>query len=1539
MFPLFELAKILHFRYDKEGRVIKIHKWAYKEIGELSQVALLLTNGYVVLRHHVSGRNPIIRQFLWYPDKTIECMTFDPTGTWLLILVRECRLFIVPALCMLDSKAKVNQIWKIDDITEVKIPRRRGSPVCVTWWYTLADQHIAIVGTTRGSMLLIDLISGRPLVQSDVPEPILNIELIQNNSQTKTYALISTTAGNQWRLLLEKKENRRTFTDSELDTLGYEQIGSVQSPMYSIIKISEEDDLDSLENIPNKFYEFEEWVYLTPQYAKSRYFMSVYDTKHYRYQIHDTDVEQTPLFEYRVPEGATGIIFTDRLMFATQETAINKLTIIANQLAETSSDETGEFNAEAVPQYFYLPENEEIQIIYKKSFPFYWHEKQEEEARMRLLADQSQGRLESYPVEFSEAELSIQIAKHTVLDGCLIITKSAVYECRPRVSPERLFLNVALNSTDTNVNSAEQLGIMLGLDINALFEMAAELRLARGDCTQAVKLYQLSKCPHVRRVAAFAKYGRMAEVLTYVRQILSNRVIEMTNSEKRQLSNLALHSFVQQLCAKGKSDPELLQAFREFLHGNHHYDDKTAIKLLAEHSMMALMFEVSKLKSLTVETLEVLLKQDKDGVGDELQDLLPQAYNMYMFAQVSNTAFLKCLSSSDLVHLLSTKPQLAKQFIEILHQRQQHMTKEELMMLVTLFDLSQPFMLRYLGRVAGLQRQRKTSTSSFSSQSSMASFDLEVYSTESSDLHELVNFFVSSIILLSNKRAGNTFDTTFLTGDVCKKLDDQTAESNPGRRLASRVCYLACGQHHTALVRDGDLFIWGRTANGRLGLGDIGRESYHIPPSPMLMFRSLRIQVTAVSCGVEHTLALTEQGVYGWGSSKFGQVGVGSLYTQTRPQLIEELMNNLCVQVVCGAYHSLALTDDGSVYSWGWGIYGQLGHGNAEDAHRPLVVKALQHLDITTLAAGYSHSLALTAKGEIWSFGCGMFGQLGLGSTAKETLPQQITALPEAVRLISTKYFHNLAVTITDKLYKWGSNPQSLRASAQMSRRAKRSGQNVPPYESHLVPKLVDTSAVIDRIAQVSCGSQHNALLTIEGEVFTWGKNFDGQIGNGNRQEQREPAMVVKINDHKVAALDCGADYTICLDTKGTVFAWGKNEYTQAGIVGRSCVSQYPGSKRNTQMIDMVVPSIVKNLPTGGELPGFMSSIGYSQENEHWWSDDLYEYHPPELILPNFSATLDVPYDICIAPYIYKKLPQFFNLKKVLELCESLENWQTVADTYHIKCEYTQALKFRLKSAHAVKDNMNDGDFQSIVEQTVQCYTTLVSQCIHGNIDSQEEAVQYILDEVLDFWSDNDLPVSSLEKILSSHIKLVANAFARLLFRAINNPLLCQFTPGFLIDITRIATSDMTNERSLSHFSHLLDIENTDSIDISVLEITSSPEKLWQDITQSYIKTEESKNYVILPAKKIRELTTEKNDFSIPTSGKKSKELVAFTCGHNLDRVMFIESVITKWDEDLGQIGIPAPQTGSLITEYYRHNKYKPMACPECLLTSIHETL
>jgi alpha-tubulin suppressor-like RCC1 family protein len=281
----------------------------------------------------------------------------------------------------------------------------------------------------------------------------------------------------------------------------------------------------------------------------------------------------------------------------------------------------------------------------------------------------------------------------------------------------------------------------------------------------------------------------------------------------------------------------------------------------------------------------------------------------------------------------------------------------------------------------------------------------------------------------------------------------------------------------------------------------------------------------ALVAGAEHTVLATPQGLlYAWGRNNFGQIGDGSTTTpRTAPKAIPSVTG--VISLAAGDSHTLALTWDGRVFAWGYNNSGRLGDGTTQNQSSPVLVPSLSN--VVAIAAGASHSLALTANGSVYAWGVGTSGQLGQGSTpASLQVPTLVPGLSGIVGIAAGEW-HSLAVTSTGQVYAWGAN-----GSGQLG-----DGTTTPRNSPVLISGLTQVSAV-------RSGSIHNFARLHSGAVYAWGGGSQGQLGIGGGSNVTTPALVTGFT---ALDLDAGDLHSLGITNDGALWAWGDNANSKLG--------------------------------------------------------------------------------------------------------------------------------------------------------------------------------------------------------------------------------------------------------------------------------------------------------------------------------------------------------------------------------------------------------
>jgi len=302
-----------------------------------------------------------------------------------------------------------------------------------------------------------------------------------------------------------------------------------------------------------------------------------------------------------------------------------------------------------------------------------------------------------------------------------------------------------------------------------------------------------------------------------------------------------------------------------------------------------------------------------------------------------------------------------------------------------------------------------------------------------------------------------------------------------------------------------------------------------------------------VSAGAIHSLALTADGaVWSWGEGNVGRLGHGDQQAQWQPKKVEAFAGRRVIAVSAGERHSLAITAAGAVWSWGGGGFGTLGHGDWQDQLLPRKVEAFAGQRVVAVSAGGFHNLAITADGAVWSWGDGGLGKLGHGDEQRQLLPKKIEAFGgQRVVAVSAGGYHSFALTADGAVWSWGVGAYCSLGHGDQQRQ--------------LLPKKVEAFAG-RRAVTVSAGDLHSLAITADGSVWSWGDGAFGKLGHGDYQNQLLPKKVEGFAGRRVVAVAAGDIHSLAVTADDAVYAWGLGEDGCLGH-GEDLSNQLPPKK------------------------------------------------------------------------------------------------------------------------------------------------------------------------------------------------------------------------------------------------------------------------------------------------------------------------------------------------------------------------------------------
>ena len=313
----------------------------------------------------------------------------------------------------------------------------------------------------------------------------------------------------------------------------------------------------------------------------------------------------------------------------------------------------------------------------------------------------------------------------------------------------------------------------------------------------------------------------------------------------------------------------------------------------------------------------------------------------------------------------------------------------------------------------------------------------------------------------------------------------------------------------------GHLYAFGDNYHGQLG-NATNAASYPTPtepnPTPTLVtLPGDAGPVTQIAAGYDHSLALTSTGqLYAFGNNYYGQLGNTTNNAVEEPNPTPTLVTlpgevGHVTQIAAGRYHSLALTSTGQLYAFGYNYFGQLGSTTNNKSEEPNPTPTLVTLPgevghVTQIAAGAYHSLALTSTGQLYAFGDNSVGQLGNATNRSgepNPTPTLVTLPGEVgpVTQIAAGAYHSLALTSTGQLYAFGNNYYGQLGNTT----------NNAVEEPNPTPTLVTLPSEVGHVTQIAAGANHSLALTSTGQLYAFGENYFGQLGNTTNNRKQEP--------------------------------------------------------------------------------------------------------------------------------------------------------------------------------------------------------------------------------------------------------------------------------------------------------------------------------------------------------------------------------------------------------------------------------------------------
>ena len=282
------------------------------------------------------------------------------------------------------------------------------------------------------------------------------------------------------------------------------------------------------------------------------------------------------------------------------------------------------------------------------------------------------------------------------------------------------------------------------------------------------------------------------------------------------------------------------------------------------------------------------------------------------------------------------------------------------------------------------------------------------------------------------------------------------------------------------------------------------------------------VKFKTIVTGYTHSFAFDYNGkLWAWGDNKYNEILIDEDHSSA-PVMIDNYLN--FIKIVCGTNHTFGITDNGTIYSWGANEYGQLGIGYINRCEKfPIIVS--KQIKSKKIISRYGFTFVRTHDDKLYAWGNNNFGAISMDESRESVPVPRIIPNADRFRKIFDGIMHIFTFDVNNNIWAWGLNSYG---QLGLGFRNERKGMT----------KLKNGQAY--NFTKIVCGLMHSLALDKHDRVWSWGRNIEGQLGNGNGVNIISVPSMIKI-DVKIKNITCGTLHSFAIDDKGTLLSWGYN--------------------------------------------------------------------------------------------------------------------------------------------------------------------------------------------------------------------------------------------------------------------------------------------------------------------------------------------------------------------------------------------------------------
>lgn len=295
------------------------------------------------------------------------------------------------------------------------------------------------------------------------------------------------------------------------------------------------------------------------------------------------------------------------------------------------------------------------------------------------------------------------------------------------------------------------------------------------------------------------------------------------------------------------------------------------------------------------------------------------------------------------------------------------------------------------------------------------------------------------------------------------------------------------------------------------------------------------IAASFVAGGTAVPASASDVAYWGWGDNQDAELGDGTTSSpRSSPLPIAQAGPGSFTSLAAGGNHACGLTILGESYCWGDNLYGQVGEGSFTIQPFLTPQRVSIGTPLVSLAAGAGHTCGLTASGIAYCWGDNTFGQLGTGNFTSANTPQ-LVSMPSGVTFVGVAAGrnHSCGMTSAGAAYCWGYN-----FSGQLG---------IGTTSDASSPQAVSMPSGVT-FTRLGLGGYQSCGLTSSGAAYCWGRNADGQLGDGSITDKTTPTAVTMPSGASFTSLAAGERFTCGLTSADIAYCWGNNTLGSVGV-------------------------------------------------------------------------------------------------------------------------------------------------------------------------------------------------------------------------------------------------------------------------------------------------------------------------------------------------------------------------------------------------------